>query len=119
MVMLLFRAKLGMPQFLSPEAQSLLRALFKRNPANRLGQFKVKTVVINIVYSWLCVSFAGALAGGVDDLKQHSFFSTIDWTRLTQRRVTPPFKPVVSRAEDAFYFDTEFTSRTPKGDTHT
>ena len=31
------RAKLGMPQFLSPEAQSLLRALFKRNPTNRLG----------------------------------------------------------------------------------
>ena len=35
---LLFRAKLGMPQFLSPEAQSLLRMLFKRNPANRLGK---------------------------------------------------------------------------------
>ena len=31
------RAKLGMPQFLSMEAQSLLRALFKRNPLNRLG----------------------------------------------------------------------------------
>ena len=26
-----------MPTFLSPEAQSLLRALFKRNPTNRLG----------------------------------------------------------------------------------
>ena len=32
------RAKLGMPQFLSPDAQSLLRMLFKRNPANRLGK---------------------------------------------------------------------------------
>lgn len=32
------RAKLGMPQFLSLEAQSLLRMLFKRNPANRLGE---------------------------------------------------------------------------------
>lgn len=28
-----------MPQFLSPEAQSLLRMLFKRNPSNRLGWF--------------------------------------------------------------------------------
>jgi len=36
-VMFLYRAKLGMPQFLSAEAQSLLRALFKRNPLNRLG----------------------------------------------------------------------------------
>jgi len=34
---MVFRAKLGMPQFLSAEAQSLLRALFKRNPLNRLG----------------------------------------------------------------------------------
>ena len=33
----ILRAKLRMPEFLSPEAQSLLRALFKRNPANRLG----------------------------------------------------------------------------------
>lgn len=35
------RAKLGMPQFLSLEAQSLLRMLFKRNPANRLGKRKM------------------------------------------------------------------------------
>ena len=34
---LILKAKLGMPPYLSPEAQSLLRALFKRNPANRLG----------------------------------------------------------------------------------
>ncbi|XP_016106919.1 ribosomal protein S6 kinase alpha-2-like, partial [Sinocyclocheilus grahami] len=33
---LILKAKLGMPQFLSPEVQSLLRALFKRNPSNRL-----------------------------------------------------------------------------------
>ena len=32
-----------MPQFLSGEAQSLLRALFKRNPANRLGAYTVTT----------------------------------------------------------------------------
>ena len=31
------KAKLSMPEYLSPEGQSLLRALFKRNPANRLG----------------------------------------------------------------------------------
>jgi p90 ribosomal S6 kinase len=33
----ILKAKLGMPANLSSEAQSLLRALFKRNPANRLG----------------------------------------------------------------------------------
>ena len=34
------KAKLQMPTFLSPEAQALLRALFKRNPKNRLGSGK-------------------------------------------------------------------------------
>ena len=33
----ILKAKLGMPQEISPEAQALLRVLFKRNPANRLG----------------------------------------------------------------------------------
>lgn len=40
---LFFRAKLSMPQFLSPSAQSLLRALFKRTPSNRLGKKKAVT----------------------------------------------------------------------------
>ncbi|XP_055600798.1 ribosomal protein S6 kinase alpha-3-like [Uranotaenia lowii] len=33
----ILKTKLGMPENLSPEAQSLLRALFKRNPQKRLG----------------------------------------------------------------------------------
>lgn len=41
-----YRAKLGMPQFLSPEVQSLLRALFKRNPANRLGTVSTRNSYI-------------------------------------------------------------------------
>lgn len=27
----------------------------------------------------------------------------------------PPFRPAVARPDDTFYFDSEFTSRTPKG----
>ena len=59
--------------------------------------------------------FPGAAAGGIEDLKTHDFFSTINWKKLVAREVQPPFKPVVNRVDDAFYFDTEFTSRTPKG----
>ncbi|KAM7015642.1 ribosomal protein S6 kinase alpha-2 [Tautogolabrus adspersus] len=88
---LILKAKLGMPQFLSPEVQSLLRALFKRNPANRLG----------------------AGAEGVEEIKRHRFFASIDWTKLYKRESRPPFKPTVGRPEDTFHFDPEFTSRTP------
>ncbi|XP_054838518.1 ribosomal protein S6 kinase alpha-2 isoform X2 [Eublepharis macularius] len=88
---LILKAKLGMPQFLSIEAQSLLRALFKRNPSNRLG----------------------AGLDGVEEIKRHPFFGTIDWNKLYRREIKPPFKPAVGRPEDTFHFDPEFTSRTP------
>ncbi|XP_020644866.3 ribosomal protein S6 kinase alpha-3 isoform X1 [Pogona vitticeps] len=89
---MILKAKLGMPQFLSPEAQSLLRMLFKRNPANRLG----------------------AGPDGVEEIKRHPFFSTIDWNKLYRREISPPFKPATGRPEDTFYFDPEFTAKTPK-----
>ncbi|XP_044298691.1 ribosomal protein S6 kinase alpha-3 isoform X3 [Varanus komodoensis] len=89
---MILKAKLGMPQFLSPEAQSLLRMLFKRNPANRLG----------------------AGPDGVEEIKRHQFFSTIDWNKLYRREINPPFKPATGRPEDTFYFDPEFTAKTPK-----
>ncbi|CAH0552566.1 unnamed protein product [Brassicogethes aeneus] len=87
----ILKAKLGMPAHLSPEAQSLLRVLFKRNPANRLG----------------------AGPGGVEDLKNHEFFATIDFDALLAKKTRPPFQPAVCGPEDA-YFDSEFTSKTPK-----
>ncbi|XP_060735040.1 ribosomal protein S6 kinase alpha-1 isoform X2 [Tachysurus vachellii] len=89
---LILKARLGMPQFLSAEAQSLLRALFKRNPTNRLGSGP----------------------DGAEEIKRHSFFATIDWNKLFRREIKPPFKPAVARPDDTFYFDSEFTSRTPK-----
>uniref|UniRef100_A0A4W3IXT0 Ribosomal protein S6 kinase n=1 Tax=Callorhinchus milii TaxID=7868 RepID=A0A4W3IXT0_CALMI len=89
---MIVKAKLGMPQFLSPDSQSLLRMLFKRNPGNRLG----------------------AGPDGVEEIKRHPFFSTIDWNKLCRREIHPPFKPASGRPEDTFYFDPEFTAKTPK-----
>lgn len=67
------------------------RVLFKRNPANRLG----------------------AGPNGIEDLKKHEFFATIDFDALYSKKVKPPFQPAVCGPEDA-YFDSEFTSKTPK-----
>lgn len=35
--------------------------------------------------------------------------------KLFRRETKPPFRPAVARPDDTFYFDSEFTSRTPKG----
>ncbi|XP_055499464.1 ribosomal protein S6 kinase alpha-6 isoform X1 [Leucoraja erinacea] len=89
---MILKAKLGMPQFLSPEAQGLLRTLFKRNPGNRLG----------------------AGPDGVEEIKRHPFFATIDWNKLVRKEIHPPFKPASGKPEDTFCFDPEFTAKTPK-----
>lgn len=52
---------------------------------------------------------------GIQELKDHAFFTSINWDKLYHKEIHPPFKPAVSRADDAFYFDSEFTSKTPKG----
>ena len=37
--------------------------------------------------------------------------------KLFRKEMKPPFRPAVARPDDTFYFDSEFTSRTPKGQT--
>ncbi|VDD82125.1 unnamed protein product, partial [Mesocestoides corti] len=88
----IMKAKLEMPQMLSAGAQSLLRALFKRTPANRLGYGP----------------------NGFKDLQAHEFFKPINWTDLVNLKVTPPFKPTCMLDNLAFNFDKEYTTRTPK-----
>ncbi|KAK3744812.1 hypothetical protein QZH41_008982, partial [Actinostola sp. cb2023] len=55
-----------------------------------------------------------AAENGIQDIKTHEFFSNIDWEKLYKREIKPPFKPAAGRADDAFYFDPEFTSKTPQ-----
>lgn len=57
------------------------------------------------------------ILGGIDEIKKHVFFATIDWDALLRKEIKPPFKPAVSQEDDAFYFDSEFTCKTPKGNT--
>ncbi|KAI6234436.1 Ribosomal protein S6 kinase [Aphelenchoides fujianensis] len=87
----ILKSKLTMPAFLSREAQSLLRALFKRVPENRLGYGP----------------------DGAANVKNHPFFATIDWNKLLRRELQPPFQPTLT-ADFVHYFDTEFTRKTPK-----
>ena len=56
----------------------------------------------------------GSDPGGIGDIKRHSFFSSIDWDKLMKKQTPPPFQPTLV-ADEAFYFDQEYTSRTPKG----
>lgn len=82
-----------MPQYLSSEAQSLLRALFKRNPVNRLGYGPSET---------------GAI-------QSHPFFSTIDFNKLYNKEITPPFIPSLMPLSNNQYFNMDSGNRPPEG----
>ena len=75
---------------ISPLARSILTGLLNRDPSQRLG------------------------VNGADEIKRHPFFAQhIDFERLLQKKIQPPFKPSVSSPVDVSNFDTVFTAEEP------
>lgn len=72
----ILREDVFIPRFLSWPAQDILRKLLVRNPALRLG--------IN----------------GVDEIRNHAFFRTVQWTQLLQKKVAAPYKPMPPNVRD-------------------
>ncbi|KAG0169737.1 AGC protein kinase Gad8 [Apophysomyces sp. BC1015] len=81
--------ELRFPDEMSSDAKDLLRGLLTRDPNERLGN------------------------NGPEYIKNHPFFARIDWRRLMQKKMQPPFKPSVEGAYDTSNFDEEFTSEAP------
>ncbi|TDL23256.1 serine/threonine protein kinase [Rickenella mellea] len=77
-------------EVISTDARSILTGLLNRDPAARLG------------------------VNGAEHIKKHPFFNKhIDFRKLLQKKIQPPFKPSVASAVDVSNFDTVFTSEEP------
>lgn len=72
---------------LSQEGRNFVKGLLNRNPKHRLGA-----------------------TNDAEELKQHAFFADIDWTLLSKKLITPPFRPKLTSETDVSYFDPEFTT---------
>ncbi|MFH4974481.1 hypothetical protein AB6A40_001190 [Gnathostoma spinigerum] len=48
-----------------------------------------------------------------DEIKNHMFFASIDWEKLVNRQVKPPFVPKIKDEMDVSHIDKEFTSQQP------
>uniref|UniRef100_A0A8C6PA77 non-specific serine/threonine protein kinase n=1 Tax=Nothobranchius furzeri TaxID=105023 RepID=A0A8C6PA77_NOTFU len=87
---LILMEEIKFPRTLSADAKSLLSGLLIKDPNKRLG-------------------------GGPDDAKEimrHSFFGSVDWQDVYDKKLVPPFQPQVSSETDTRYFDEEFTAQT-------
>lgn len=76
------------PKALSREAREICKAFLTKNPAKRLGRG----------------------LNGEDEIKGNLFFRRIDWDKIEQREIQPPFKPKIRHRKDVGNFDRQFTS---------
>ncbi|RWS28720.1 protein kinase C-like protein [Leptotrombidium deliense] len=76
------------PKSLSKEAKEACKGFLNKNPAKRLG----------------CGTH------GESDVKGHSFFRRIDWVKVENREVQPPFIPKVKNPKAGENFDPIFTN---------
>eukprot|EP01098_Paradermamoeba_levis_P005560 TRINITY_DN2344_c0_g1_i1.p1 TRINITY_DN2344_c0_g1~~TRINITY_DN2344_c0_g1_i1.p1 ORF type:complete len:458 (-),score=177.99 TRINITY_DN2344_c0_g1_i1:206-1489(-) len=81
----ILKAPIDMPDGLSSDGRSLLLQLLERDPKKRLKDFET--------------------------LKKHPFFKDINWEKLYNKQLTPPYVPPVKSATSTDMIDEGFTSQ--------
>jgi len=82
------RGELDYPRYLSPKAHLILRGLLRKDPQSRLGSGP----------------------SDAEEIKQHAFFSEIDWVMLAKGELSPPWDPNIHGSLDTSQFDEDFTN---------
>ena len=78
------KATLKLPFYLSEAAKIFISSLLKENPTERLGYDQ---------------------ESGRDEFRSARFFSQIDWAKLENREIAPPFVPSLQNVKPTTYFE--------------
>ncbi|XP_054160383.1 calcium-dependent protein kinase C-like isoform X2 [Oppia nitens] len=76
------------PKSMSKEAKDLCKGLLAKDPKRRLGSGTNEE----------------------EDIKSHPFFRRLDWLKIYNREIQPPFKPIVKDPRNGENFDSVFTT---------
>jgi protein kinase A len=80
----ILKGKLHFPKGFDCDAKSLVRHLLVNDLTKRYGNLK----------------------NGVNDIKNHRYLNSINFSNLLAKKVSPPFRPVVKGANDTSNFST-------------
>ena len=89
----LYRKKITIPEYVTEEAKELISQLLVPNPRKRLGYGE----------------------DGAQKIKEHRYFEGINWDDAWNKKLTPPFIPVLKSETDLSYFDKMFTDEKIEG----
>ena len=89
----LYKKKITIPEFVTEEAKDLISSLLVPNPKKRLGYGP----------------------DGAKKIKEHPYFSGINWDDAWNRKLEPPFVPILKSETDLTYFDKMFTEEKIEG----
>ncbi|VVC40619.1 Hypothetical protein CINCED_3A022383 [Cinara cedri] len=105
----LYEMLFGLPPFYSLNVQEMYNLVLH-------SRLKIKGPVSsqckNLLYKLLEKQSNKRLGSNIQDfneVKKHSFFKTINWDDLLNKRITPPFQPQLNSTCDLQYIDPQFT----------
>ncbi|XP_047205255.1 serine/threonine-protein kinase Sgk3 isoform X2 [Girardinichthys multiradiatus] len=107
----LYEMLFGLPPFYSRDTHEMYDNILHKPLAMRPGASSIAWSVLQGLLEKDCTHRLGS-RDDFNEIKTHSFFSSINWNDLEQKKIPPPFKPNVNSSCDITNFDPEFTEET-------